>query len=329
MLWLYFCALLVVNDHADVGPYYKGMTISCRGWGHEWAGAGFAEECGRLREMGVSAVAIHPYVAINGEGELRGYPFNGEPAPNYVVGPIAAARDSGLRVMIKPHIAYWRSPFSWRGEIDFTDPSLRNRFFQQYRQWIVAAAAHAKEADLFVIGTELKKLTGYEEEWRRIIREVRAVTNAKLTYAANWDNVEQVRFWDALDYIGVQGYFPLSKEEEPGEAAIRAGWRAVHKQLGKLHKQYDKPIIFTEMGYNRTLKAASEPWTYQQDSNPEAQRLQQLCLKIGLEELQKKDWYRGVFLWKWFVGSAPYENFYLDEPTLIQIINQGWRAETR
>ena len=62
------------------------------------------------------------------------------------------------------------------------------------------------------MGTELDRLTGHQEEWRRIIAEVREVTAARLTFASNWTHFENVPFWDALDAVGVQAYFPLSEE---------------------------------------------------------------------------------------------------------------------
>ena len=33
-----------------------------------------------------------------------------------------------------------------------------------------------------------------------------------------------MKFWDAVDYIGVLAYFPLTKTIDPSEAEIAAGW---------------------------------------------------------------------------------------------------------
>jgi hypothetical protein len=54
------------------------------------------------------------------------------------------------------------------------------------------------------------------DDWRRRIADVRRVYSGKLTYAVNWHReVEEVSFWDALDPIGVQGYFPLATAAVP------------------------------------------------------------------------------------------------------------------
>jgi hypothetical protein len=58
-----------------------------------------------------------------------------------------------------------------------------------------------------------------------LIKKVRAVYSGKLTYAENWDCIDKVLFWDQLDYIGVDAYFPISKKKKQKMKEIRAGWK--------------------------------------------------------------------------------------------------------
>jgi len=61
-------------------------------------------------------------------------------------------------------------------------------------------------------GDELGGTSKREREWRAIIAEVRKHFKGSLVYCANWaDDLHQTQFWDALDWIGVQAYYPLSK----------------------------------------------------------------------------------------------------------------------
>jgi hypothetical protein len=60
-----------------------------------------------------------------------------------------------------------------------------------------------------------------EKEWRRVIAAVRGVTSARLTYAANFDAYQRVAFWDALDAIGIQAYFPLTDKATSASAPLR------------------------------------------------------------------------------------------------------------
>lgn len=304
---------------------FRGMTISCQGWGAEWADARFADELTTLRGLGVNAVATHPYARIHADGSLRWRSWRSDQVPDYVMAPLKTTQRAGLRKMVKPHLAYWGSPFSWRGAIDFSDTAARRRFFEDYQRWIVALAADTSSADVFVIGTELDLMVKYEHEWRQIIAAVRAVTPATLTYAANWDSYQKVPFWDALDLVGVQGYFPISAAATPSDAALTAGWRKVTAGLHKYHQKVGKPVLFTELGYNQSLQAAAQPWSYERDRSREAALLQARCLRIGLQVLAENEvWCRGAFLWKWFVGDAAYENFYLKEPYLMAEIRRVW-----
>ena len=82
------------------------------------------------------------------------------------------------------------------------------------------------QADIFCVGTELSKLSVYDAEWRRIIRDVRKIYKGPLTYAAvQGPEFENLRFWDALDYIGLNNYYPLP--DDLSTAAIVAKVEAV------------------------------------------------------------------------------------------------------
>jgi hypothetical protein len=303
----------------------KGVTISCQGYGRVWGTDAFARELDTLKAMGVNAVAIHPYARINADGSLQWHAQADGTMPDYVVRPVKEARSREVRMMVKPHLAYWGSPFTWRGEITFAKESDRKRFFQQYEHWMVDMAKSTQAADILVIGTELKLLEPFEAEWRHLIAEVRKHTKAKLTYAANWDSVHQVAFWDALDFIGVQAYFPLTDTENPSEAELKQAWQRVfQEQVDPLVTRYGKKILFTELGYAKSQQAAKEPWAYRTETSEAAQALQERLMQVALREVKAHQHIDGVFLWKWFVGPTYRENFLLNENHLVDLIDREW-----
>jgi hypothetical protein len=311
----------------------RGITISCQTWGREWGTDGFGRELDRLAELGANWVAIHPYARIHGDGSLRWRAIDPADPPIWLARPIAEARRRGIGILIKPHLAYWGSPFAWRGEIDFAGAAERERFFREYGDWIVALARATREADAFAVGTELDRLVVAEEgRWRELVARVRAVTGAKLTYAANWTDYERVPFWDALDAIGVQAYFPLSEERAPDERELAAGWERVLAPLRALHERTGKPVVFTELGYDRSLAAASRPWESGRASGAEdaaAGLLQRRCLGASLTVLAREsNWLRGAFLWKWFVGAPGWNDrdFALDTPEVRALLRGAWRG---
>ena len=321
------------NGVSDDAEEVRGVTISCQTSGREWGTPGFAEELDELAELGVNWIAIHPYAWIRSDGTLRWQELDPENPPAWLSVPLAETKARGMSLLVKPHLGYWGSGFSWRGEIEFARPEERARFWEHYRRWILELSAVVAEAEAFVVGTELDRLVGDEDEWRGLIREVRERTDAHLTYASNWTDYERVPFWDDLDAIGVQAYFPLVSADDrsaPSEEQLIAGWTGVLDRLRGLHERYGKPVVFTELGYNLSLDAAREPWGHavtRGAAREEARSLQERCLSVSLGVLEReRAWLRGAFLWKWFVGEPDGPDFVVDEPGLRAVVSAAWSA---
>ena len=219
-----------------------------------------AQTLDELQSLGVNSVALHPYAQVCEDGHIIRHNRSSEPALLAV--PLDWAGARGLRVMLIPHIAYWGTKFSWRGAIAYTRPEEWDRFFEGYQTWIVGLArvAEAHKVELFCVGLEFTQAQKFEARWRRIIAAVRAVYHGKLTYGGNWDSYQEVRFYDALDYIGVLAYFPLTRAPDPGEEAILTGWQPHLQALRKLSSHLGKPFLFVEVGYNESTRSASDPW---------------------------------------------------------------------
>jgi hypothetical protein len=58
----------------------------------------------------------------------------------------------------------------------------------------------------------------------------------KLTYAANWDDFDKVPFWNELDYIGIDAYFPLSNATTPSVLELNDAWQQHIKKIEKLQR---------------------------------------------------------------------------------------------
>ena len=134
-------------------------------------------------------------------------------------------------------------------------------------------------------------------------------------------------FWDALDVIGIQGYFPIAKNQNPTEADLRNGWDRLVKELRAYAKKMDRNIVFTELGYNQSYKAASEPWTYLVDDDG-ARALQEMCWRVALEAIENEPRIAGALLWKWFPNPRPFgRDFQLATSRIMPIIANAWRGE--
>ena len=246
---------------AAAAPFYKGVTVSCQTWGKEWQTPEMMQTLDELKSLGVNSFAIHPYARINENGQVA---FRVVDDHRHVRVPLDAARERGMSAMLIPHLAYWGTKFSWRGEIKFESAAEWDRFFADYETWIVEMAklAEAHGAAVFSVGLEYTHAQKFEARWRRIIAAVRAVYRGKVTYGANWNEYADVKFWDALDYIGVLAYFPLSTARNPTSGQLAAGWDKHAAKMGRFSSENGgKQFLFVEVGYNESARAAAEPWS--------------------------------------------------------------------
>jgi len=229
----------------------------------------------------------------------------------------ALAKEAGIKTMLKPHIWIRKAEGKWRSDIAMNSEEEWENWFTSYKSWIMHYAELAEETGMeaLCIGTELSTTTKeYPEKWREIIKSIREVYSGELTYAANWyDDFEHIEFWDELDYIGIQAYFPLTKNVLPTKNELIKAWKKHAVKLEAIAKKFDKKIVFTEIGYKNTADAAREPWTWPQKMEEEnvqrSDETQKICYEALFESVWQAPWMDGVFIWKWFHSTYKHETF--------------------
>jgi len=284
-------------------PFLRGISFS-----HEVRREGYGSDVGaaqlaRMRALGAGAVAIVPY-AFTGAPEQLSLRYRGtDESDARMSRTIAQARHLGLKIMLKPQL-WARGRFT--GDIVFAKDADFDRWFADYRRWMLhhARLAALENVDLLVIGTELGGVTrpgpqsGHREAaWRDLIRDLRRIYPGALTYAGNWaGDFETLPFWDALDLLGVNMYYPLAG---PGEKprADSPRLRELRTRLATLSRRYGKPILFTEVGYAASAAAAVEPW--KEDNAPPDPAMQARCYQVVFEAFYREPWLAGLFWWKW------------------------------
>ena len=213
---------------------------------------------------------------------------------------IELAKANGQKIMLKPHMWWGHGNFTG----DFTQKTEADwqTFENTYGEYILQYARLAEDegVELFCIATEMRAMVEQRPEfWKKLIAEIRKVYSGKLTYAENWDSIEDVGFWEDLDFIGVDGYFPLSNKKDPGLNDLKKGWQKHLKQLENLSVNYQKPILFTEYGFRSCDFATEKPWETDY-SLPDNEGLQARAYQSFYEEVWTKPWMAGGFIWKWF-----------------------------
>jgi hypothetical protein len=207
--------------------------------------------------------------------------------------------------MLKPHL-------EMRGEqLPHNRIAMRSdrdwqRWFESYRGYILPFAREAQRArvDMFCVGRELDStVAAREADWRDVVARVRAEFHGPLTYSANFDTWPAIAFWDALDFVGVSAYFPLSERADPGLADLEAGSERALAPLAAAARRLGKPVLLTEAGFPSIPNAARAPW--REERVAADVWLQARCYEATLRALARQPAVEGVFFWLWERTSDP------------------------
>ena len=207
----------------------------------------------------------------------------------------------GIKIMMKPQV--WIARGAYTGFIEMDNDADWKSYEASYLKFILEYAKVAQniKAEIFCIGTELEKFVANRPEfWFDLIDEVKSVYKGKLTYAANWDEFKRTPFWNKLDFIGVDAYFPISDQETPSVEACIEGWKPHKAVIKGISDQYKKPILFTEYGYRSVNYTAREPWRSDRELNVVNLKAQVNATQAIFDSFWNEDWFAGGFIWKWY-----------------------------
>ncbi|MFC1548858.1 discoidin domain-containing protein [Candidatus Omnitrophota bacterium] len=255
-----------------------------------------------LKEIGFDTVAIMvPAYQDDLDSKVvftNDKPGGDTPTDEALVHAINTCHKIGLRVLLKPHV----DPRTDEARINII-PS--EEWFDSFEEFTLRYAKMAQEnnAEIFSIGTELEGTTfsAWAHRWNQIIEKVKGVYKGYLTYSANWTEYQEVPFWDQMDFVGIDAYFPLAGVDEPTLEDLILAWEAeadkIEKWLGE-RGLTEKGVLLTEIGYPSANGAARQPWVA--ISNVEDQQEQADCLVATFEVLSKRPWFKGYYIWQYF-----------------------------
>ncbi len=320
---------------AAQSDWQRGFTL----WGRpaNYGSPEAREALRQLRAYGADSVGLVVawYVKDGRSAALRAG-WN-TPSDDDLLAAIAAARAEGLRVTLHLHVDV--EDGTWRG---YLDPPDKQGFFAGYGYFVRRYAKLAQGAGVagLVIGSELVQLTKREftQEWLALIADVRQRFAGFVTYGAEWGGADprapndplreyaQIEFWPALDYIGIAAYFSLAQEGQAklSREQLLGRWREwLTLRLAPLQATYEKPLLFTEVGYRSTAGAAARPWDSGLARGVDL-RLQADLYAALLEAWAVVPWFHGVYLWFWSTepgAGGPFDQDYTPQgkPALAEI----------
>lgn len=283
-----------------IGPienaYHPGV-----GYGSE----AYARTLEESRAMGATWIALTPFgrvADLSGRGVDPTFEAPFAKSKQDVLRAVKMAHDRGLRVMLVPHL--WVESGGWRAEIDPKTDAGWSTWIKSYgafvRGW--AEIAEASHVDLFSAGVELRfwVTTPRAPSFSALIRELRGIYKGPITYSANWDDVGNTLILGDLDVIGINAFYPLADRDGAGFDELLEGGKRVRETVHALAETWQKPVLFTEIGYTTRPDPAIRPWEW-----PDAmkdvrvdERAQAEAYRALLAPLLDEPAFMGCFVWR-------------------------------
>lgn len=293
-------------DSIPVGDLsMRGMTFAHEGYDgiRGYGGTTVSPSLDSLAKLNVNAIAIVPYTFMRDPNKPTKLPIptrKGMETDAAVLHSVKEAKKRGWSVLMKPQI--WIGNGHWPGDVEFDNEADWNTWFENYAEWIIhyATLCEANDVDALCLGTELVHTTlTHPEKWRHIIAETRKVYSGTLTYAANWgEEFEGFSFWDDLDVVGLNSYYPLSPKPNPSDAELLAGAKEWMIKANNISAKAGKPLWLTEVGF-RSAKGA---WINPHESPGDrmvSDSCQARCYHALVLASQEAPMLEGMFVWKW------------------------------
>ncbi|MCG8605972.1 hypothetical protein MJD09_13395, partial [bacterium] len=259
----------------------------------------------KLQSLGTNWISLSPFGYLRKPNQPDYFRFSfgaGSENDESLITAMLYARKLGMGVMLKPHVLMSGPGWGWPGDVKMKTEEDWRLFFERYYKWIrhYALLAEMHEMEIFCIGVELMHTTDrHQDEWRQIIAKIRQIYSGPIAYAANWwQEFEQITFWDQLDYIGLNCYYPLSDKETVTLQDLTEGVEAFLPTIEAVAHKYKKPVLLTEVGFTSTAKNWVSPHERRRGA-PVSLEDQALCYKAIFESFRNKDWLHGFYWWKW------------------------------
>ncbi len=244
---------------------------------------------------------------------------------------IQKAHARGMKVFLKPGITnFGYGPSNHEGG-DVAPSTGWDHWFEEYTKFAVhfADLAEKNHVEMYAIGTELDTSAIEElanmgapsdatDRWRKVISEVRKHYSGKITFSiscqlnnpTNWNEFpchapKNIKFWDDLDYIGFEPYFPLTLDKDPSIDELVKSFSekldsAEYTCAKQLYEKYGKPVVFTELSFHSWN--GSNIYQLNSPQNPELDLYEQSeQYEAMFEAIENKSWIVGTYPWAWYL----------------------------
>lgn len=204
---------------------------------------------------------------------------------------IRYAKELGLMVGLKPTVNCLDG--TWRAHVNFFDEDVPcepkwGNWFDSYTDFQLHFAKLAQEVgcDLFIAGCEMVMSERREQEWRRLIADVRTVYTGPVSYNTDKYQEHNVTWWDCVDIISSSGYYPADD------------WENQLERIGKVVKKFDKSFFFAELGCMSLEGSKYVPNNWELQGGVDLEGQAEWYEKM-FQAVRKNPWVQGLAFWSW------------------------------
>jgi T5SS/PEP-CTERM-associated repeat protein len=308
-------ALLVggIASSAFAQPAFKGMSYTSFN-PTVLSGAGSDQSLFNISLLGTDTVALNFWWYQDSVNSTSMYSDTNRTATAASIEhAIDQIHSLGMKVFLKPMLDVQDG--TWRANIA---PNDVDQWFANYTDFVgtFADMAQAKGVELFSIGCEFNLLENptNTQRWIDVVDDVRSRYDGEVTYAANWNEggigggYELLPWWDQLDYIGIDAYFPHSDVANPSLTQMQSSWNQVADviEAWRVNRELtDKQVIFTEVGLGSWNGSNVTPWETPPQGSTSDEQEQADGYEALLSVMTQRDWWEGAFWWNWETNPIP------------------------
>ena len=204
---------------------------------------------------------------------------------------ILYAEGLGLNVILKPTVNCRNG--IWRAHISFFDTDVPcepkwSNWFRSYTafQQHYAAIAQDTGCSMFITGCEMVQSEHREDEWRKLLEDVRKLYRGPVSYNTDKYQEHNVKWWDAVDVISSSGYYPIND------------WENQLDRIEKVVKSFGRPFFFAECGCMSTWGSYNTPNDWEVKGERDL-RGQADWYAAMFRAAEKREWVGGFATWDW------------------------------
>ncbi|MHA1343403.1 MAG: glycoside hydrolase family 113 [Promethearchaeota archaeon] len=274
-------------------PFQRGISFTT--WGaYSFNSTEAYEEIIEMKEIGIEWVGANIWWLQESVSSTEIYSGSWTDTSANITAFFDFIHSQGMKVFFKPMLD--TEDGIWRSYIEASPEWLK-----EYKRFIkyTAEIAENGSAEILSIGCEMGSWQVKIEAVNDLITEVREIYSGLLTYAANHDSFSYIEWWDKVDIIGIDAYFPFTLSYEPTLEDMIEVWNGFYDELNRFQRKWQRPIIFAEIGCQNRDGCNIAPNDNKFNLNQDEEEFQMFYESLFKSQIWTAPWFKGTYWWIW------------------------------